>query len=290
MRSEKEMLNLILDIADRDDRIIAAYMNGSRTNENITKDIFQDYDIVYVVKETKSFIDDKAWIDNFGEILYMQYPDEHPDYPGDKENFYGWLMQFRDGNRIDLHIETLRHALENIHKDRLCKVLLDKEDRFGDVAAASDVQYHIKRPSEAQFAACCNEFWWCTNNLAKGLWREEITYVHDMADFIVRKQLEKMLVWKIGVLTDYGVSVGKSAKYMKNWLEPDEYAAYLGTYFDGSTVNAWEAVLTMCALFSKTAVWVAKHLNFAYNRKEADAAMSFLEHVRVLPEDAKEIY
>lgn len=59
MRSEKEMYDLILDIAKRDERIRAVYMNGSRANPNIKKDIFQDYDIVYVVTETKTFIEDK---------------------------------------------------------------------------------------------------------------------------------------------------------------------------------------------------------------------------------------
>ena len=90
MRSEAEMYELILGVANADSRIRAVYMNGSRTNKNVPKDIFQDYDVVYVVTETKSFIEDKEWISNFGEIWFMQYPDEHPDYPSDKENFYGW--------------------------------------------------------------------------------------------------------------------------------------------------------------------------------------------------------
>lgn len=62
MRSEKEMLDLILGIAKDDERIRAVYMNGSRTNPNVPKDIFQDYDIVYVVTETESFIEDRQWI------------------------------------------------------------------------------------------------------------------------------------------------------------------------------------------------------------------------------------
>ena len=62
MRSENEMYNLILEVAKNDVRVKAVYMNGSRTNENAPKDIFQDYDIVYVVEDTKSFIEDKEWI------------------------------------------------------------------------------------------------------------------------------------------------------------------------------------------------------------------------------------
>ena len=72
MRTEKEMMDLILGVAKKDERIRAVYMNGSRTNPNAARDILQDYDIVYVVEETGSFIEDKGWIKTFGEILFMQ--------------------------------------------------------------------------------------------------------------------------------------------------------------------------------------------------------------------------
>ena len=52
MRNEKEMMDLILGVAEKDERVRGVYMNGSRTNSNSRKDIFQDYDIVYVVSET----------------------------------------------------------------------------------------------------------------------------------------------------------------------------------------------------------------------------------------------
>ncbi|GEQ23471.1 hypothetical protein CBU02nite_39770 [Clostridium butyricum] len=67
MRTEKEMYSLILNVAQNDERIRAVFMNGSRTNPNAIKDIFQDYDIVYVVEETKSFREQKNWIDQFGK-------------------------------------------------------------------------------------------------------------------------------------------------------------------------------------------------------------------------------
>ena len=73
----REYLQWKLDKIDRmdknDERVRAVYMEGSRVNKNAPKDMFQDYDIVYVVKETKSFIDNKNWINIFGKILFMQY-------------------------------------------------------------------------------------------------------------------------------------------------------------------------------------------------------------------------
>ena len=51
MRSECEMLDLIINTARRDERVRAVIMNGSKVNPNAPKDFFQDYDVVYVVTE-----------------------------------------------------------------------------------------------------------------------------------------------------------------------------------------------------------------------------------------------
>lgn len=290
MRSEQEMMELILRTAEEDERILAVYMNGSRTNPNAPKDIFQDYDIGYVVEETASFCADKTWIGRFGEILYMQYPDDGPNSDSDRENCYGWLMQFTDGNRLDLHVETVRHMRENILKDKLCRVLLDKKGILPPIPPATDEHRWVRRPTEEEYLACCNEFWWCTNNLAKGLWRDEMSYVQDMANFVVRKELERMLSWKAGILTGFTVSVGKSAKYLGRFLPEQEYRRYLDTYFGGSREDGWRGVMTMCTAFEEAARWTAGQLEYTYNEAEGNAAKKYLEQVRGLPRDAVSVF
>ncbi len=280
MRTENEMYSLILEVAKNDDRIKAVYMNGSRTNENVPKDMFQDYDIVYVVEETQSFIEDKDWIRVFGEILYMQYPDENPNYPSDQKNSYGYLMQFADGIRIDLTIQSVNCALQRIKEDKLCKILLDKEHILPEIEAATDRQYWVKKPTKEQYLAACNEFWWCTNNIAKGLWRKEIPYVQDMTNYCVRPQLITMLNWKAGILTEWSVSTGKSSKYLYQWLSEEEWQMLLSTYFDGDVDHAWAAVFRMCGLFENTARFVGEKLGWEYNEKEGKGAREFLEWVQ----------
>lgn len=282
MRSEKEMYDLILEVAKKDAGIKAVYMNGSRTNENVPKDIFQDYDIVYVVEDTKSFIEDKDWIRLFGEILYMQYPDENPYYPSDKDNSYGRLMQFADGVRIDLTVQSVDYAQQHIRDDELCRILLDKENILPEIAPATDRQYWVKEPVEDQYLAVCNNFWWCTNNIAKGLWREEILYVQDMTNHVVRPELITMLNWKAGILTGWAVSTGKSSKYLYKWLSEEEWHMLLSTYFDGDVDHAWKSVFNMCELFGSTARFVGKNLGWKYNEDEGKAAFDYLKYVHQL--------
>ena len=119
MRTEREMTALILGVAERDSRVRAVFMNGSRANPNAPRDIFQDYDIVYVVEETASFRAQPGWVDVFGERLVMQTPDEMDHaagQPTDLARCYGYLMQFADGNRIDLRLMTLSRALEECQR------------------------------------------------------------------------------------------------------------------------------------------------------------------------------
>lgn len=282
MRNSTEIYSLLEKITWQDNRILALYMNGSRVNPNVMQDDFQDYDVVFVVTETFSFINDKQWINNFGNPLYFQLPDENPNFPNDKENFYGYLVQFDDGVRLDIHIETLQHALENIKKDSLCKILIDKNNYLPAIPESSDKDYWIKKPTQEQFLACCNEFWWCTNNLAKGLARKEILYVQDMANFVVRKELEKMLSWKVGIKTDFKVSVGKSAKYISKYLDKEIYENYLKTFFTCDIESAWKSIFLMCDLFEKISEEVSSFLQYKYNKTECKNAKNYLEKIFAL--------
>jgi aminoglycoside 6-adenylyltransferase len=156
MRSEDEMLDTIINAAKEDDRIRAAYLCGSRVNPDAPKDIFQDYDVAYVVTETGSFRRDKRWIDRFGKRLYMQYPED--GRTSDAENCYGWLMQFDDGVRLDLHVNTLNYALSELKADPLYKILLDKDGCLPEPPTGAGTHYWVKRPTEAEFQYTCNEF------------------------------------------------------------------------------------------------------------------------------------
>lgn len=290
MRTEQEMYDLILNIAKNDERIRAVFMNGSRTNPNAIKDIFRDYDIEYVVKETKSFREDKSWIDQFGERLYMQYPEGNSFFRGDVENCYAWLIQFADGNRLDLTVCTLSRALQDIRNDKLCKILLDKDKCLPSIPEATDEDYWIKKPTEHEFMDACNQFWWCLNNVAKGLWREEVPYVMDMLNHAVRPWLILLLGWKIGFATNFKVSIGKSGKYMYRWLKGDEWNTFLKTYPAGVVKDIWEAVFIMCDLFNDIAKEVSFIMNVKYNEVEANNSLKFLKDVCVLPKDAEKIY
>ncbi|NOK62933.1 MAG: aminoglycoside 6-adenylyltransferase [Chloroflexi bacterium AL-W] len=112
MRSEQEMLELIVHTAKDNDHIRAAMINGSRVNPNAQRDIFQDFDIIYFVTDIDSFTNDHTWIERFGEIMILQMPEAMGDPPATNDGHFAYLMQFMDGNRIDLTLFSLAKLSE----------------------------------------------------------------------------------------------------------------------------------------------------------------------------------
>ncbi|MGP7817438.1 aminoglycoside 6-adenylyltransferase [Niallia sp. 01092] len=292
MRTEKEMFDLILGIAKKDERIRAVYMNGSRTNPNVPKDIFQDYDIVYVVTETASFIKDENWINVFGELLMIQEPNKNDKLNGidiDFDKSYGYLMLFTDGNRIDLHIETKEVMNEKYIKDKLTIPLLDKDNILPRISKPTDIDYWMKKPNEPLFMSCCNDFWWCLQNVAKGIWRDELPYAKQMFEYVIRVRLDEMVSWWIGIKNDFQVSTGKMGKYFKKYLPESYWEMYEKTFSDNNYKNFWNSIFVTCELFRTLAEDVADNLLFTYPINDDKNMTKYLKHVRNLPSDANDI-
>ncbi|MAT41703.1 MAG: aminoglycoside adenylyltransferase [Anaerolineaceae bacterium] len=272
MRSEKEMMDLILSIAREDDRIRAVILNGSRANPNVKPDCFQDYDIVYFVTDISPFCNNPEWIKPFGELMILQMPDMFPEpFPENFEHFT-YLMQFMDGNRIDLTFYPTS-KIETMHRDSLSVSLLDKDDIFKPFPPANENDYLPLPPTEQQFQHCCNEFWWVSTYVVKGLWRKQILYAKSMLDLIVRPELIKMLTWYIGVQTNFKVNPGSCGKYFQKYLEPSLWDMLLSTYADADYKNTWVAHQQMCLLFRKTALRIAEYYQFEYPHQD-DARVS----------------
>ncbi|MGF1567940.1 MAG: aminoglycoside 6-adenylyltransferase [Nodosilinea sp.] len=288
MRSEQELLDLILTTAKIDERIRAVILSGSRTNPTIPGDIFQDFDILYIVTDIVPFIDNQKWIQRFGELIIVQMPDAMYDPPPADDGSFAYLMLFTDGNRIDLKLFPLT-KLDTLKLDSLSVLLLDKDDRFSPLPPPSDSDYLLSVPTAQGFSDCCNEFWWVCPGVAKGLWREELPYVKHIFERFVREQLMKMLTWYVGSKTEFSRSLGKFGKYLQQCLEPALWEMFEQTFADTSYEHMWEALFTTCVLFRITATAVAEQCSFAYPYGDDEKVSAYLRQVRRLPKAAKEL-
>ena len=288
MRTEQQILDLILHTARADERIRAVILNGSRADPDAPRDIFQDYDIVYLVTEMAPFVDNLAWVARFGEFMIVQMPDAMGDAPRTSPGF-AYLMQFMDGNRIDLTFYPVER-LADLGRDSLSVLLLDKDGVVPPFDPPHAGDYLPQPPTAKQFADCCNEFWWVSTYVAKGLWRDELPYARYMLDEVVRGQLMTMLGWYVGVQSNFIRGPGKYGKYLQRELPPELWALLLATYADADRDRTWAALDAMVELFRRVAPAVVAACGGVYPCDDDARVSAHLAHVRRLPRTAQAIY
>ncbi len=255
-------------------------LNGSRANPNTIPDIFQDYDIVYLVTELESFKQNPNWIDCFGERMILQCPDDFNTQVA--TDSYAYLMQFTDGHRIDL---TLRK--KQFEPDSLSVLLLDKDNSVPPLSPPTD--YLPEAPTSQTFFLCCNEFWWVCPYVAKGLWRNEIIYAqHHLG--ILRSQTLQMLIWQIAIQTNFKLPLGKLGKHLANHLSPTQHAWLLESYSNAEPAQIWQALFALTKNFRTAALEVAKHFTLEYPIQDDTRVTKHLEHIQTLPRDARTMY
>lgn len=276
MRTEQEMFDLIINTAKEDERILAVMLNGSRADPHAVKDIYQDYDIVYFVTDVSPYWDNREWLESkFGKISVLQTPETMGLVPPDNDGSFVFLTIFEDGNRIDLNITSDAY----IDDGEPAVILLDKCGYLSQVNPRDDFWF-IEPPTEKFFHDCCNEFWWCLNNVAKGIARDELPYVMNMFNVCVRDMLNKMTEWYIGMHYDFKVSAGKSGKYFKEYLPGKLYNMYCETYSDSNYENIWKSVFNACELFRTMANEIVEEFGYTYNKAEDSNMTSYMLKVK----------
>jgi aminoglycoside 6-adenylyltransferase len=269
MRSEQEMMELIITVAKNDGRIRVVTMEGSRLNKDAPKDRFQDFDVSFIVTDMEKYKNDDNWLDVFGKRVIMQKPEGMSMFPPTLGNWFSYLMQYEDGNRIDLTLIPFNETEKYFAgADSLTKIILDKDNICPRLNEPSDIDYHVKRPSFEFIDDCCNEFWWLSTYVAKGLCRDEVLYAIKHLN-MMREQMLTMVSWKVGIETSFSLSVGKAYKYLNKYISNELWETITGTYKNSSEDEIWDSLVTCCNIFQETATYVSKELKYkcpGYNK------------------------
>ena len=279
MRTEREMMELLIGYAERDARIRLVTMEGSRTNPNIAPDLFQDYDISYFVTEMDSFKASDAWLDVFGERLIMQKPEDMELFPPELGGWFSYLMLFRDGVRVDLKLVPVQDVKSYFGKsDGLVRVLLDKDALVQHEVVPTDRLYWIRKPTAREYDDCCNEFWWVTTYVVKGLARREILYATDHLHGILHPNLLRMMGWKIGSEQGFNFSLGKNCKFIDRYLPSEDWQKLLSTCSMSGYEEMWRSLFLCCEQFRSYSKAAGANLGYPYPDYD-EAVTGYIERI-----------
>ena len=264
MRTETEMLDVILQTA-KNLKVEAVAMSGSRTNPKGSKDEFQDYDVVYVVENLDELITDLSWLDQFGKRIIEQ------EVALDHRRLY--LMFFEDGNRIDLTLCPKEHIQEWVDSEAGFTVLEDPEHLFEPYSQNLE-RYWTSPATETDFEKSCNEFWWVSAYVVKGICRNQIIYAIYHLYGICQQELLKVLSWQVASDREK-VDIGKNYKYLFNYL-PVEKEKEFSSLLDFSSVEKLtQSLFSTMKFFHQEAQSLAQKMGFDYDKEVAEKMIEY---------------
>jgi aminoglycoside 6-adenylyltransferase len=255
-----------LDYCQKNDKILAVYLEGSRVYAEKYIDDFSDYDFLVIVSDIESFVADDDFLSNFGEILIMQKPSDsfasHYNY-GSKEP-YTYLVQYASLERIDLNFVDVSNCLKYIDKSEPMIEILNK-GKTSFVEVSNDIKvFNLKKPSEKEYFDCVNEFYWISLYVKKALNRKEyINAIKIYNDYYI-KMLMRMIGFRIGFDKDYSVSLGKNYRFIKNYLKLEEYDFIKSLFYVSSVKDLEEKLIKAIEWFEINSKKVSSLLDFEY--------------------------
>ena len=266
MRTETEMLDVILQTA-KSLQVEAVAMSGSRTDTKAPKDEFQDYDVVYILEDLDNLTSDLSWLDQFGTRIIEQH-----NVLGNRRLY---LMLFEDGNRIDLTLCPTEYIQEWVDSEAGFTVLEDKKGLFAPYSPSSQ-RYWTSPASQTDFEKACNEFWWVSAYVVKGICRKQLLYATDHLYGICQQELLKVLAWQ--VVSDRGkVNIGKNYKYLFNYLPAEKEKEFSNLLDFSSLDKITQSLYATMELFHQEAQILAQKMGFDYDKEVAEKMIKYAE-------------
>ena len=266
MRTETEMLDVILKTAETL-QVAAVAMSGSRTDTKASKDEFQDYDVVYVVENLDELITDLSWLDQFGKRIIEQ------EVGLGQRRLY--LMLFEDSNRIDLTLCPKEHIKEWVDSEAGFTVLEDPEHLFEPYSQNLE-RYWTNPASAIEFEKVCNEFWWVSAYVVKGICRKQVIYATDHLYGICQQELLKVLAWQVA--SDRGaVDIGKNYKYIFNYLPAQKENEFSSLLDFSNSDKITQSLFATIKFFHQEAQSLANKMDFAYDKEVAEKMIEYAE-------------
>ena len=282
MRTEKEIIETVLDVARKDESIRAVI----RTNL-LPKREFDYYNFCFVVNDPEKY-DGDPFENCFGEriLLYRSdrnYPELFPD------NTKAHLMVFRDGATIAINVMgreafQKRYNGEKNHEnvwigDTYLKIL-DKDNLLPETKRLEEKQtWFAETPSGEEFSGANSEFWWVMKTFIEYTLRKELPSAMFYLNTAVRGLLNQMIRWYLFLRAGQPVDMGILDCNMEKLLSEDLFLLYKKTYPASDYEQIREAFDAAAELWSVTGNGVAERCGYTY---PADTERNMLSLIRSL--------
>ena len=175
-----DVVRQLIRWAEQQVAVRAMLLTSTRANPNASVDVLSDYDVVLVVEDIHPFYTDRAWLEDFGQVLVVYWDPIYPA-PGYGIETFANVTQYEDGLKIDFSlwpVELLQRIAEApalpAYLDAGYTVLVDKDHLTDGMKAPTYTAYIPARPDVDTYQTMVEEFFSDAPYVAKCLWRDEL--------------------------------------------------------------------------------------------------------------------
>lgn len=257
----------VLEIAVEHPGIRAVFQTGSRVNPVVSRDIMQDYDIIYCVKDVQTFIEPQGFLEKLGNPILVHTPHPKTATTMAPEKTHRLFALYEEGFSVDFIFYPVEDISELIAKETLLLILMDKDNLISQLPGSSDIGYRVTRPTKYEFAKVVEIYFYQITQTVKHLYRANAVAAIDEYDG-ARDALHQMLAWVTALEKDFKINVGKNYRFLDENLNEEWREIYHDTFSSLDPTTFWEALLKSMTLFRRTGLEVAESLSFEYPKQQ----------------------
>jgi aminoglycoside 6-adenylyltransferase len=289
IQATRDLTPTLVQWAAARDAVRAMLLTSTRAVPDAPIDALSDYDVILIVRDIHPFVADRAWLNDFGDVLVVYWDPIHPDPVYGIEQC-GNVTQYAGGLKIDFTLwpvglfqQIAAAPVPDAELDAGYRVLLDKDGLTATLRAPTFAAYVPKPPSLEGYQTLINDFLTDAPYVAKCLWRDELLPAKWCLDYDMKQiYLRQVLEWRVEIEHGWSVPVGFLGKGLKKGLPAGIWAQLEQTFAGAGVADNWEALARTMALFRQVALEVGEHLGYAYPDELHRRVAAYVEQIRQL--------
>lgn len=264
----EQLIEKFIQWAKTEDNIRAAFVIGSRARVDHPADEWSDLDVIILANNPESYWAATDWLHHLGQP-WVTFLEPTPD-----GREFERRVLFEGGLDVDFVPSAaagFRQMLDQgippdladiIHRG--VRVLVDKDNLWGRVAAMKVEPPAPQPPPESEFLNVVNDFWYHTVWTAKHLRRGELWWGKGCCDSYLKDLLRQMLEWHTRAAKGQHTDTWLRGRFLEEWADPRAVAALSEIFAHYNEDDVWRALLATMGLFRWLAIETAELLRYPY--------------------------
>ncbi len=272
------LLQNVIRWAESRSEVRAVVLTGSHARGDGTADDISDLDVELFLDQPEAFTRSTGWLSEIGTVWVCLPLQTSEGYPAR-------LVIFQGGLKVDFKLYPLDLLRRRTKSRRLSdlynrgfRVLVDK-DGLGALIPKPRAARPAKKPSEEQFRALVEEFWFEAYHVAKYLRREDL-WAAKSRDWGTKELLRTMIEWDARSSHGWSYDTWHLGLHMKRWAAPAIWDRLTSVFGHFDALDSWRALSDTMVVFGAIARDVARRMHYSYPDDVEENLRTYIDSLR----------